>query len=470
MKIGLVGPSYQQRSLPFDAQRSINLFPVLDQQGKEVSALYGTPGLLLFASAGDGPIRGNFCSANGRAFVVSGSELYEIGSEGDASLLGGLDSNSSIVSIDENGFQLGICDGSNVYIFTYATDTFVKVTDIDLPSAGTLTFIDGYFVINQNDSGKFFISALYDGTSWAALDFATAESSPDNLLRVINAVGQLWLLGSKTGEIWTNTGASAFPFEKISGAKMEMGIIAPHTAVAVDNSVFWVGQSNIGSGIVFRAQGFSPARISTNAIELLLQAAPSPETLRAYTYQQEGHTFYVITGGGLTTTLVYDISTQLWHERAYLNNDGDLEQHLGSCGMYAFGQQLIGSRRNGFIYTMSLDYYDDDGDEIAAERIYTHLSDENKRLRFKQLEISMETGLEALDFSREDPVVDPQITLYISRDGARTWSNGYQTSFGKVGEYLTRAVFRRLGVAFQWTFKIRITDPVRRVLIGSYLT
>lgn len=465
MKIPLVGASYQERSLPFDAQRSINLFPVLDQQGKEVSALYGTPGLSLFATAGAGPVRGTFNSANGRAFAVSYSGLYELTSSGTATLLGSLSTNSGIVSIEENGLQLAICDGISVYILTYATNAFALVNDVDLPSAGTITFIDGYFVISQNNTGKFYISALYNGLSWAALDFATAESSPDDLLRVINAVGQLWLFGTKTTEIWTNTGALTFPFERISGAKMEVGILAPHSAVPVDNSVFWIGRDNIGSGIVYRAQGFSPQRISTNAIELILQQATTPATLRAYTYQQDGHTFYVITGGGLTTTLVYDISTQLWHERAFLNSTGAFEQHLGACGMYAFGRQLIGSRLNGKIYTMALNIYSDDGLAIAAERTFAHVSDENKRIRFNSLEIAMETGVG----NQSDPGQDPQITLWISRDGARTWSNSYMTSFGRVGQYTRRAIFRRLGLAMDITFRIRITDPVKRVLIGSYL-
>lgn len=465
MKIGLVGGSNQERSLPLDAERTINLYPVFDKSGKEVSALYGTPGLSLFATAGEGPIRGEFSAANGRAFVISSSFFYEISSAGIETLLGSLDSSSGIVSIEENGFQLAICDGTKVYVFTYATNVFVKVTDADLPSAGTLTFIDGYFVITKNSSGSFYISTLYDGTAWAPLDFATAESSPDELLRVYNAVGQLWLFGTKTTEIWTNTGASAFPFERISGAKMETGILSPHSAVAVDNSIFWIGRDNIGSGIVYRAQGFSPQRISTNAIELLIQQAPMPSTLRAYTYQQDGHTFYVITGGGLSTTLVYDISTQLWHERAYLNSFGQFEQHLGACSMYAFGYQLVGSRADGKIYKMSLDLYSDNGREIASERIYTHLSDENKRNRFNQLEISMETGVGL----QSGQGIDPQITLWISRDGGRTFSNGYTTSFGPVGRYLTRAVFRKLGTAYEITFKIRITDPVKRSLIGSYL-
>lgn len=467
MKIGLVGPSYQQRSLPFDAQRTLNLYPVLDPQGKEVSALYGTPGLAIWAFAGGLPCRGCFTAANGRAFVVAGSTLYELNNIfQSANVVGTLSSSEGNVSIDENGFQLAICDKSNVYIFTYATNAFAQVTDPDLPVSGTITFIDGYFVVNKVDTGEFFISGLYDGFNWDALDFATAESSPDNLERVINAVGQLWLLGDKTGEIWTNTGASTFPFEKIAGAKMEVGILAPHTAVPVDNSLLWVGKDNIGSGIVYRARGFSPERISTDPIEKLLQAATDPENLSAYTYQQEGHVFYVITGGGMQTTLVYDISTQLWHERAYLNTSGDYEQHLAKSSMFAFNQQLAVSRKDGRIFIMSLDTFVDDGEALSSERIYTHLSDENKRYRFNQLDIAMETGVGS---SQGGLGVDPQIVLWISRDGGRSYSNGFATSFGKIGKYRSRAVFRRLGTAFDITFKIRITDPVKRALIGSYL-
>lgn len=466
MKIGLVGPTYQQRSLPFDAQRTINLYPVIDQQGKETTALYGTPGKTLFSTAGNGSVRNGFTSSNGRAFFVSGSGLYEITSAGVSTLLGTLLTSSGNISIDENNIQLGICDGTNVYVLVYSTNAFSQVTDPDLPiSCGSITTIDGYFVVNQNNTGKFFISALNDGTSWDALDFATAESSPDSLVRVHIAVGQLWLFGTKTTEIWTNTGASSFPFERISGAKMQVGIMAAHTAVDVDNSIFWVGQSDVGAGIVYRAQGFSPLRISTESIELLIQQATSPADIKAYTYQQDGHTFYVLTGGGMPTNLVYDISTQQWHERAYLNALGVFEQDLGYCGIYAFNMQLVGSRRDGKIYSVSMSVYTDDGDEIASERIYTHLGNENQRTRYNQLEIAMETGVG----NQVAPGVNPLITLWMSRDGGKTYSGGYTKSFGAVGNYETRAVFRRLGIQFQTTYKIRITDPVKRVLIGSYL-
>lgn len=464
MKIGLVGASYQQRSLPFDAQRSVNLFPILDQQGKEVSALYGRPGLSLFGTAGIGPGRGAFSATNGRAFEVSGSGLYEINSNGTSTLRGSLDTSSGLVTVDENGFQLAVCDGNDLYIFTYATNAFAKVVTANLIKAITVTFLDGYFIVNSG-GGKFQISKLYDGLVWAALDFATAESSPDDLLRVLNVVGQLWLFGGKTTEIWSNTGGSSFPFQKIGGAKLETGISGGNSAIPLDNSVFWAGRDNSGTGIIYRANGFTPQRISTEAIELRLQAAPTPDTLRSTSYQEEGHTFYILTGGGMSTALVYDLATQLWHEWSFLDQYGNYSLPLQAFIIFAFNKQLAIDRSSGNIYIQSLNYYSDNGEEIARDRIYTHLSEENQRFIAKNLTIGFETGVG----TQTGQGVDPKCTLYISRDGARSWTGGVIKSIGRVGEYLKRVTFFRLGQARILTFWIRITDPVKVSIIGSYL-
>lgn len=467
MKVGLVGPSYVQRSLPFDAQRSVNLFPIMDPQGKEVAALYGTPGKSLFGTVGIGPIRGEFASVNSRAFVVSAFGLYEVFGNGTSSLLGSLDTSSGIVTIAENGTQLAVCDGTYLYILTYATNAFTKVTDPDFPSSvGMVTYIDGYFVVNQNNTGRFYISALNDGLAWDALDFATAESSPDNLIAVINAVGQLWLFGTVTAEIWSTTGDSAFPFRRIAGAKLETGILSPFTAIEVDQSVIWVGRDVYGQGIVYKAQGFSPIRISTTPIERRIQEATDLANLNAFTYQEEGNVFYVITGGGLETSLVYDLVTQQWHERAYLNSEGDFEQDLAANHMFAFSTHLVGDRRNGKIYEQSLDFYSDGGDALCRERTYTHLSDENKRIRYNALKIGFETGVGTQSGQGEDP----RCMFRLSKDGAKTWSDYYTESIGRVGEYETDVEFRRLGVAeFSMTFQIRVTDPVKVAITGSYL-
>lgn len=466
MKIGIVGPSYEQRSLPFDAQRSINLFPVFDQQGKEVASLYSVPGKTLFGTAGAGPGRGFFASSSGRVFAVSGTGIYEVDSAGTTTLLGNLLQSTGIVTIAENDTQLAVCDGQSIYILTYATNAWAKVTDPDLPSVGTITYSDGYFIVNENNSGRFYVSALRDGTNWSALDFATAENSPDNLKCVTAAVGQLWLFGNRTTEIWTNTGDSAFPFRRISGAVMEAGISSPFTTIEIDNGIMFVGQDEFGSGIVYKTSGYTPMRVSTTAIEKRIQEATDIGNMRAWAYQEEGAVFYVLTGGGLETSLVYDLTTQLWHERARLNDDGELEQDIAECYTFAFGKHLVLDRRNGNIYEMSLDYYDDAGSALVRERVYTHLSDEGKRIRYNTLEIGFETGVGLQSGQGSDPLV----SLQLSKDGARTYTDWVTKPIGKVGQYGQKVEFRRLGVAEQLTIKIRITDPVKVAITGSYLS
>lgn len=452
------------RSLPFDSQRCMNLFPIADPQGADVAALYGTPGLSLFATAGAGVVRGGLATADGRAFFVSGSGLYEISSAGVSTLIGSLITSTGAVTLADNGFQLGICDGTNVYMYTYLTSVFAQVTDPDLPSSKNISFVNGYFVVTKNSSGQFYISGLYNGTTWNPLDFASAESSPDNLSIATNFVGQLGLFGHDTLEIWRNTGDSSFPFARISGATA-IGTIAPNTVISLDTSVYWVGNTAEGSGIVYQAQGFTPKRISTEAIEKILQAEPNPELLRSWGYQEEGHAFLVITGGSLSTSLVYDLTTQLWHERSFLNSNGSDEQHLGSCCVYAFNKQLVGSRVDGKIYSMSLGLYDDDGSAISRRRVYTHLIDELKPVRYSSLQIGFETGVGLQTGQGSNPTV----SLRISKDGARTWSDYYTTSIGAVGNYNQEVSFRRLGINQQCTFEISITDPVKVCITGSYL-
>lgn len=467
MKCDLVGPSYVERFPTFDAQRTINFYPVVDetQKGKEIAALYGTPGLLSFTTCGSGPIRGNLAPANGRAFEVSGNQLYEIFADGTNISRGTMTSTNSICSLAENGLQLAVCDGTGLYILTYATNAFAKVTS-SFPGGGTVTFIDGYFMVNVPSSGKFYKSALYDGLTWGALDFKTAESSPDNLARVFNAIGQLWALGDKTIEIFTNVGGSGFGFERIAGAKIETGCIAPHSVVSLDNSIFWLGADKDGFGIVYKASGFSPQRISTFGIEYLLRQVSDLTVLRAYTYQEDGHVFYALTGAGMNTTLVYDVSTQMWHERAYLNSMGNFEAHLGVCHMFAFGKHLVGSRVDGKVYDMSLNYYSDDGAALKSQRTFTHIYKDGNFFMPGNLEVDFESGVGLTTGQGSDPVC----WLEVSNDFARTWGGEQTQPIGKIGEYRTRSIWRRLGGDYAFTFRLSITDPVRRAVVGAYFS
>jgi len=465
MKIGLSGPSRSQQSLPWNAERSINLYPVIDEEGKETTALYGTPGCIQFTSFGSGPGRGGFTAANGRCFGVSGSQVYEIISDGTCTARGTLDQSQGYLTFAENGVQFAVCDGSSLYILNYATNVFQKVVTPSLPSAGTVTFVGGYFIVNELSSGRFRTSGVYDGLSWDPLDFATAESSPDNLLRVINISGQLWLYGERTTEIWGQNGSAFFPFSRVSGADMAVGTIGSFAVEEVDNTAIWIGRDKQGSGIIYRANGFTPQRISNEAIELRIQSAPAPALLKCFSYQEQGHSFFVITGGGMETAIVYDITTQQYHERAYLNEFGVYELPLAIDCIFAFGKHLTFDRDSNKVYEQSLNYYSDNGEELVRDRIFTHLSDENKRFKYNNLTIGFEAGIG----NQVDPGKDPQATLFLSNDGGKTWSGGRNVSIGMVGQYMARAIWRRLGQARIRTFRVRVSDPVPVRIIGGYL-
>ena len=105
-----IGQAYSTRSLNVEAQECINLFIETDPGGR--AALFGTPGLSLFAALGAGPVRGLHKIATGDVIAVSGAQVYRITSGAVATLLGTIGTTSGPVSIADNGIQCVIVDGS----------------------------------------------------------------------------------------------------------------------------------------------------------------------------------------------------------------------------------------------------------------------------------------------------------------------------------------------------------------------
>ena len=71
--------------------------------------------------------------------------------------------------------------------------------------------------------------------------------------------------------------------------------------------------------------------------------------------------------------------------------------------------------------------------------------------------------------SINDKPMDPTVLLSWSDDGGHTWSNDHPASLGVMGNYKNRAIWRRLGASRNRIFRIAISDPVKKVLIGAYM-
>jgi hypothetical protein len=467
MKLPLTGPTYTLDSRSFAAERCVNLIPIVSESGKskEPDGLQGSPGLDLFSTAGGGPIRNGFVTAD-RAFVVSGNTLYELSDTGTATSRGTLNSSTNRVSMAANATQLMIVDGADGYILTLATNNFAEIADADFPGGDVVAFIDQYFVVNRPGTAQFFISAIGDGTSWDALDFTTVESNPDDLVSLLANQGELILGGKDTTEVYYNSGNASFPFERIRGAVMPVGIAAAHTLQRFDNSAVWLGRDENGRGVVWRANGYQPVRISTKAIERLI--ATTDEDISesyAWVYHQQGHIYYCLQVKGLDTTLVYDGSTGLWHERTYYDpNLSQERQHRASCHFFFAENNMVGDRESGKIYKLRLDVYDDEGDEIRRIRRFPAPHNEGKRIFWDALHIDCEPGV-GLSSGQGS---DPQMVLRYSNDGAHTWSEELTAPMGALGNYKGRSRFTRLGSSRDRVYEVVITDPVQVMLIGAY--
>jgi hypothetical protein len=77
------------------------------------------------------------------------------------------------------------------------------------------TYIDTYYVVCQPATNLFYISANFDGTTWDGADVASKEGYPDDIAAIRADHEQLWILGDEmSGEVWLDTGAALFPFQR----------------------------------------------------------------------------------------------------------------------------------------------------------------------------------------------------------------------------------------------------------------
>ena len=359
MKTPILGSAYVARSVNAADNRMVNLFPeIVPEGGKEPAFLQRAPGLTTLATVGAGPIRGLWTYGS-YGYVVSGDTLYRLDSSWNAVAKGTV-GGSGPVSMADNGTQLFIAANPQGYIYNASTDVFQQITDPDFPGAGTVGYIDGYFTFNEPDSQKIWVTQLLDGTSVDPLEFASAEGNPDNVIAVFVDHREVWVFGTNSTEVWYDAGLLDFPLTRIQGAFNELGCAAPYSIAKMDNQVYWLGKDARGQGIVYKAAGYIGQRVSTHAIEWQMQEYADLTDAVGYTYQQDGHSFYVLNFPSANTTWVYDVATGAWHERASLNN-GEFNRHRANNQMFFNSTTVVGDYENGKIYEFDLNVYADDG-------------------------------------------------------------------------------------------------------------
>jgi hypothetical protein len=372
----------------------VNLFPeIVPEGGKEPAFLNRAPGLRLLANMGDGPIRGMW-QFNGFGYAVSGEVLYKIDTLWRTTPIGTVAGSTGPVSMSDNGTQLFVACNGPSFIYNSLTNEFKQIDDPDFPGAVTVGYLNGYFVFNEPNSQRLWITELLDGTSIDPLDFASAEGSPDGLVSLLVSHREAWLFGTNSVEVWYDSGAADFPLTPVQGAFNEIGCIAAFSVAKLDNGIFWLGADARGRGIVYRASGYTATRISTHAVEWQIQQYADMTDAIAYTYQQDGHAFYVLIFPSANTTWVFDVATSMWHERAAFIN-GSFTRHRSNCQMSFGSEVVVGDHELGNIYAFDLNVFTDDGAVqkwLRSWRAIPTGQNDLKRTAQHSLQLDAETG------------------------------------------------------------------------------
>ena len=463
--VPLFGIGTTGKSVNVNAQDRLNLYCELQSDPEtNTLTLYGTPGLVANANFGANPARGAYTMGSLRYFVVSGT-FWELASNGTKTSRGTLLTTGGKVSIIDNGTQIMIVDGTYGYIYNVNTLVFVQITDVDFPGADTVTFLNGYFIVNKPNTGSFYISAINNGLAWDALDFATAESNPDNLNRVFVNNGQLILFGPLTTEFWGDSGAADFPFARIGGSAIEWGLAAVWSLAKYDNALIFLRKNRLGQVQVCTLNGYTATPVSNPELDYVFSTYGDVSNAVGFSYMKSGHAFYQINfpsaNGGDGASWLYDNQSNSWSKVG-----GETTRHRAELQIQYLNDTYVTDFESGLVYTLDEDAYTDNGAQIVRQLIGRHqATGDFSRIGRMWLEMEAGTGLVSGQGS------DPQVMLQISRDGGHTWGAEIWRSFGQIGKFRWRALWLGLGRARTWTMKMRITDPVKVVMVacwGSY--
>lgn len=435
----------------------------LEELTTGTTVLVRRPGLHVLFTLPNSPVRGCYADS-GISYWVAGTGVYKRALGNIITLLGTITTVNGHVNFASSGTDLILVDGVNGYNIVLATDVFSTISGGGFPANPTnINYLSSHFVVTSQSSDKFYVK-LKTAPTWNALDFATTEGNPDNILsqKVLN--DDLVLLGYKTIEIWNYTGNPDFPFQRNRGVVIDHGCIAENSPGKGGDSIYWVGGDNLGSGIVWRLNGYQAERISTHEIEQKIKAMVFIEDAFSVVYQYNGHIFYILQFPSERKTLCYDIITGLWHTLGYKDQSTGIEDIFkASCHCFSGSMNLVGDTGSGKVYQLSADFFDDDGNDIVMERTSAVNKKSQSYLFFKEFIVDLQAGVG----NNLAPGDDPKIGLSWSDDGGHTWSNWRFTTMGKIGQYSARAYWDMLGAARNRVWKIRVTDRVKCVLIGE---
>lgn len=499
LKIG----AYMARSVIASCQRCVNLFGEANPEDAPVPyTYYPTPGLRPLSTppvAGVG--RGLYRASDGLLYGVVEQNLYLISAGWAWTLLGVLnDVRTTPISMADNQTTMMLVDGSGSgYTVALNSGAFAVMSDSAFYGSPRVEFSDTYFILSKPNTAIFYTSDS-NAITFNPLNFATKIGASDRLVAAAVVHREVWLVGQRTTEVWINGGGTDFPYQIMNGAFVQHGCAAVYSIAQMGDALFWLSEDQQGGKVVLRGQGYQSQRVSTHAIETALAGYSTVADAIGYTYQQEGHQFYVLTFPTADKTWCLDIVSGQWHERMWLDGEGIEHRHRGMSAAYCYGENVVQDWETGALYAYDLNVYTDDGDPILRRRGFPHMGVNGGRVYYRQFLADVEVGraLGGAWQGQNEIILGPDVVadtglgvdsipvflgvdngaifvepgkLYLRYSDTRgeSWSDPIADDFGATGEFYKSVQFQRLGMARDRVFELFWSAPVRTALNGAFV-
>lgn len=344
------------------------------------------------------------------------------------------------------------------YTVTFA---FARITDPDFPiNPVTVAFLAGRFVVNFAQQGRFYWSDIYDGTSWDALNFANAETSPDPIVAIWQSNGQLVLFGTRTTEFFGVSQSLDAAYTSVTGTASEWGLAAAFSVAKYDNTLTCLMRGRMGQVMIAKLNGYVPQRISTPDIEYIINGYSTVSDAVAYSYMLGGHAMYVINFPTAGFTWLYDGFTQIWTSL----KSADITRHRVQLAFSFLNMTIASDFHNGLLYTITDQAYTDNGAMIESEIISETVSDPDlNRFSVNKFRVDMQVGM------GDSTVERPQIGLSVSRDNGKTYGAEMLQDVGPIGDYRNVVEWNRLGDSRDFVFKLRMNDAFPFILVNAII-
>ena len=337
-------------------------------------------------------------------------------------------------------------------------------TDPDLPQPNSIAFLKSYFIASIPD-GRFFVSGVNDST-WASLDYATAESAPDGLGRVVSRRDEAVLFGPYSIEFWTAS-APEIGAPLVRATSIRGGIIGTNAVTGWEDvlpqsvPIIYVGTDNV----VYALQGYQATPISTLDVQKEIETDPNRGDIRLSAYVAGGVTFIVLT---LTnSTWVRDMTHGTWHERESYGQD---RWKVAGC-FYAFGKWLAGDGLTGEIYEIDRTFNKDGTDPLVVTLESGPSKSFPARFAVPRMDFDFEAGLGLLPYADETER-NPQVSISWSDDSGRVFNSPRLKPLGPQGQYKTRVTINACGSSGPQGRKVRVvmSDPTPMTFLGASMT